>query len=215
MGHCLCIGHFAIAFLLIRLFPQVSPLVMLFGVGFPDILWPILIFSKVENASINPKPRGSAIIFGFFPYSHSLVVTTVIASILGLFLTVILSPLAGFLFVLSSASHWFLDIVVHIKDMPILGFGSDKKIGLGLWNYNRMALVTEILLYLGSVFLLSIPWESSIAFLVLGLIFILPFAGSSSKQSDSAKMIRIYAIMSFAGFIIFALISNFLIGFSW
>jgi len=128
---------------------------------------------------------------------------------------VILTPLAGLLFVLSSASHWFLDIVVHIKDMPILGFGSDKKIGLGLWNYNRMALVTEILLYLGSVFLLSIPLESSIAFLVLGLIFILPFAGSSSEQSDSAKMIRIYAIMSFAGFIIFTLISNFLIGFSW
>jgi hypothetical protein len=102
------IGHFVIAFLLIRLFPQVPPLVLLLGVGFPDILWPVLVFLKVEKASVNPaaEPQ-NAIKFIFYPYSHSLVISFVISAVVGFVLAVFVSSLAGLLFVVRSSSHWF------------------------------------------------------------------------------------------------------------
>jgi len=100
--------------------------------------------------------------------------------------------------------------------MPVLGFGRDKKIGLGLWKYSRIALIMEVLLYSVSTLVVIVPWQSTILLLVLGLVFTLPFIGSSaSKKTDSKKMINIYSIMGFVGFIIFALIANFLIGFNW
>jgi len=33
-------------------------------------------------------------------------------------------------------SHWFLDVIVHIPDLPLTPFG-DFKVGMGLWNYDH------------------------------------------------------------------------------
>jgi hypothetical protein len=49
------IGHFAFAYVLIRLFPGVFPMIPLLGVDFPDLLWPFLIFSGIERCSIDPE----------------------------------------------------------------------------------------------------------------------------------------------------------------
>ena len=70
------IGHFAIAYVLIRLFPNIPPLVPLIGVSFPDILWPVFIFLGIEKAEINPdSPLQKYIRFTSYPYSHSLVIS--------------------------------------------------------------------------------------------------------------------------------------------
>src|SRR5690606_26556749 len=49
---------------------------------------------------------------------------------------------------LLSASHWFLDLIVHRQDMPWLpgNLGNLPLMGLGLWNYPWMALALEIIL---------------------------------------------------------------------
>ena len=49
------IGHFAVAYVFIRFFPGVPPLIPLLGVGFPDLLWPFLILSGIEKVSIDPE----------------------------------------------------------------------------------------------------------------------------------------------------------------
>jgi hypothetical protein len=206
----LFIGHFVVAFLLIRMFPQVPSLVFLLGVGFPDILWPLLIFLKVEKASVEAGVAGN-IKYSFLPYSHSLIISSLISAIVGVSLAVFLTPLTGLLFVVCSASHWFLDTVVHLHDLPVLGFGHDKKVGFGLWRYKRAALIFEFGLYAISTLLL-VPFYNALLLLVLGLVFTLPFAGSGSGNSNSKMSIGFYASMSLVGFVIFAVIAYFLIG---
>ncbi|MFZ3149047.1 MAG: hypothetical protein WA137_08385 [Methanothrix sp.] len=59
------IGHFAAAYVLIRLFPGVTPIIPLLGVNFPDFLWPFLILSGLEKVSIDPdSPLQNHIIYG-------------------------------------------------------------------------------------------------------------------------------------------------------
>ena len=164
--------------MLIRLFPSVPPLVLLIGVGFPDILWPILILIGVEHVAVNPNsPLQKYIKFTSYPFSHSLVLTSIIACIPGVVLALTITPLAGVLFVVASASHWFLDTITHVNDLPIAGLRRDKKVGLGLWKYPRTAFAFEYIFY-AVVTVLVMPAKFVVLLLVVGAIFHLLNANS-------------------------------------
>jgi hypothetical protein len=171
------IGHFAVAYILIRLFPGVLPLIPLLGVGFPDLLWPFLILAGIEKVSIDhDSPLQNRIEFTSYPYSHSLVLGTLIACVVGLGLAYFTSPLAGLVFVAASASHWLLDATVHLKDLPVLGFGPDRKFGFGLWNRPKTAFIVEYLFY---AVLTALTFPSKLMpLLVIGAIFHLINANS-------------------------------------
>jgi hypothetical protein len=47
-------------------------------------------------------------------------------------------------------SHWVLDLIVHIPDLPIFPGGS-VKVGLGLWNSIPLTIIVE-----GSIFLIGV-----------------------------------------------------------
>lgn len=143
------VGHFAIAFVLILLFPQVPIWVPLVGVSFPDLLWGVLILLRREEVVIDKEnPLQKAILFKRYPYSHSLVLSSVVSLAVGGVLAAGVGNLTVLpVFVLASASHWALDAVVHLRDLPVLGFDGDRKIGLGLWRWGRMAFVTELLFF--------------------------------------------------------------------
>jgi membrane-bound metal-dependent hydrolase YbcI (DUF457 family) len=81
------IGHFAIAFLLARLFPQVTVLIPLVAVSFPDLLWPLLVFAGIEKVKVNPESAlQKHLVFESYPYSHSLIFTNFVALAVGLVL---------------------------------------------------------------------------------------------------------------------------------
>jgi hypothetical protein len=44
-------------------------------------------------------------------------------------------------------SHWFLDLLVHRADLPLLPGG--PKVGLGLWDHPVAEIVLELALYAG------------------------------------------------------------------
>ena len=46
---------------------------------------------------------------------------------------------------LAVASHWFLDAVVHVPDLPLAG-DDTRKIGLGLWNSIPLTFTVELAL---------------------------------------------------------------------
>ncbi|MFA6332183.1 MAG: hypothetical protein WCX22_04460 [Methanoregula sp.] len=198
------IGHFAVAYLLIALFPAVPPLVVLFGVSFPDLLWPILVLSGKEKVTVSPDtPLQNAIGFTSYPFSHSLVTGTLIAAIPGLFIGCLISPVAGIVFVAASATHWLLDVVTHKKDLPVLGTDRDVRVGLGLWNYPRSAFVLEVLFYI-VITVLAVPSPLVVPLLALGFAFHLinanSFLGFSKTNPFTA---RTYAIMALFGFLAF------------
>ena len=203
------IGHFAVAYILIRLFPGVPTIIPLLGVGFPDLLWPFLIFSGIEKVSIDPdSPLQNRIEFTSYPYSHSLVLGTLIACVLGLGLAYFTSPIAGMVFVVASASHWLLDATVHLKDLPVLGFASDRKVGFGLWNRPKTAFIIEYLFY---AVLTALTFPSKLMpLLVIGAIFHLINANSflGLTKKNPFKSPRAYAVLTLVGFVAFCLAVN-------
>jgi hypothetical protein len=200
------IGHFAVAYVFIRLFPGVSTLIPLLGVGFPDLLWPFLILSGIEKVSIDPEsPLQNHIKFTSYPYSHSLVLGTLIACVVGLGLAYFMSLLAGLVFVAASASHWLLDATVHLKDLPVLGFGRDRMVGFGLWNRPKTAFIIEYLFY---AVLTALTFPSKLMpLLVIGAIFHLINANSflGLTKTNPFKSPSAYAVLTLVGFLAFSL----------
>jgi hypothetical protein len=200
------IGHFAVAYVLIRLFPGVSPIIPLLGVSFPDLIWPFLIFLGIEKVSIDPgSPFQKDIKFTSYPYSHSLVLGTLIACVLGLGMGYFISAFAGAIFIVASASHWFLDAIVHLKDLPVLGLRFDAKVGFGLWNSPKAAFIIEYVFY---AVLTAFAFPSKlIPLLVIGFIFHLINANSflGLTKTNPFKTPNAYALLALAGFVAFIL----------
>jgi len=208
------IGHFAVAFLLWKLFPQVPLPVILIAVSFPDLLWSVLVPAGVEKVRINPdSPLQKFVVFEKYPYSHSLVLGSVLSLPAGLLIAGILNnPLIVPVFVAGSASHWLLDTVVHLKDLPVLGFDGDRKVGAGLWKRGPLAYVVEYVFYvIISVFALS--GYPLVFALLLGTIFhgfnFSSFFGPARK--NSVKSSNGYAGLALLGFGSFILIASLVI----
>jgi hypothetical protein len=208
------VGHFAIAFLLWRLFPQVPLPVILIAVSFPDLLWSLLVPAGVEKVRINPdSPLQKYIVFEKYPYSHSLVLGSVLSLFVGLVTAGLLgNPLVVPVFVAGSVSHWLLDTVVHLKDLPVLGFDGDRKVGVGLWRRGPLAFVVEYAFYV-TVTLFALSGLSLVYALVIGGIFhginLSSFFGLTKK--NSVKSSNAYAGLALLGFGTFTLITSLII----
>jgi hypothetical protein len=206
------IGHFAAAYVFIRLFPGIPPIIPLLGVNFPDLLWPVLVMAGIEKVSIDTdSPLQNRIKFTSYPYSHSLVLGTLIACVIGLGLATFAGLLAGAVLVATSVSHWILDAAFHLKDLPVLGFGSDRKVGFGGWNHPRSAFIIEYLFY---AILTAITFPSAIApLLAIGAIFHLINANSflGLTKRNPFKSPKVYAALAFFGNLAFALAANFVV----
>src|SRR2546421_9297007 len=210
------VGHFAIAFLLWRLFPQVPLPVVLIAVSFPDLLWSLLVPAGIEKVRINPdSPLQKFIVFEKFPYSHSLVLGSALSLPIGLLIAGILNnPVIVPVFVAGSASHWLLDTIVHLRDLPVLGFsGRDRKVGLGLWKKGGIAFAVEFMFY--AVVVVSVLPSAFVgwAFLLGGVFH---FANSNSffgftKGSPMGGSSNAYAAFALFGFVLFILLASALI----
>ena len=208
------IGHFAIAFLLWRLFPQVPLPVSLIAVSFPDLVWSFLVPAGVEKVRINPdSPLQKFLVFEKFPYSHSLILGNVWSLLVGLIIAGLLNnPLVIPVFVAGSASHWLLDTVVHLKDLPVLGFNRDTKVGIGLWRRGRLAFVVEYLFY-AIVSVLTLSGFSIVIALIIGGAFHLVNANSffGSSKKNPIKSSNAYAGLALFGFSAFTLVTSLII----
>jgi hypothetical protein len=83
-----------------------------------------------------------------FPYSHGLL-SSVAWSVLLAAILVAASPRvreqrlrAGLLVGAAVFSHWVLDAIVHVPELPLAGAASTK-VGLGLWQHLPVALALE------------------------------------------------------------------------
>jgi hypothetical protein len=178
-------------------------------------LWPILILIGVEHVAVNPtSPLQKYIKFTSYPFSHSLVLTSIIACIPGVALALTITPLAGVLFVVASASHWFLDSITHVADVPIAGLRRDKKVGLGLWKYPKTAFALEYIFY-AVVTALVMPADLIVPLLAVGAIFHMLNANSflGFAKTNPFKTDRAYAVITLVGFIGMSLVVNYVLTF--
>jgi hypothetical protein len=205
------IGHLAGAELLHALVPDVPAYVSLIGVGFPDLLWGVTILAGVESVKMGSSPLQRDIEFTHYPISHSLVLTNLIALVPAIGFGLVLGWQAGLVFVLASISHWLLDVIVHKRDLPVLGFGPDIRVGLGLWNWSRTSFFVEFAVVIAATLIFEPPAKwlwILVAALILHLININSFFGFTKSNGMTAKG---YAILAWVGFVALAVVFSFLI----
>ena len=152
------IGHFAAAAAILAVVPEAPVLPIAVAVAWPDLVWPALVFAGKERLKVaRDNPLQTGVEFTSYPYSHSLVLGGALSLVPALFVGLIYqSALVGILFWIGVLSHWLLDAVVHLRDLPIRGWGpNDRRIGLGLWSRPRLAFALEYALFAVTVLLLA------------------------------------------------------------
>jgi hypothetical protein len=147
------LGHFAAAFASKKADPSVSLGSSILAAQWLDLIWPIFLLADMEHAEIAPEGAVVPITFTDYPISHSLAAVLSWAVLIGAIYYFFTRNKRGMVVMgLLVVSHWFLDLTVHEPDLPLF-ITSEKRFGLGLWHYKIMALIFEIGLYAGAVYL--------------------------------------------------------------
>jgi len=142
------LGHFGLAFAAKRLAPRTSLGMLLVGAQFADLLWPLLLLAGVEQVRIQQGATPFLDpVFVAYPYSHSLLTQCLFGLLLAATYFVISRNARGALVVgLLVPSHWVLDWLVHVPDLPLFP-GDANKQGLGIWQSVPLTLACEFLLF--------------------------------------------------------------------
>ena len=147
------IGHFALALGAKKFVPKVSLGTTFMAVQFLDLLWPAFLLIGIEKVKIEPGNTAfTPLNFIHYPFSHSLVNATVWAMLFATVFYFIMKDLRSAMIIAALViSHWFLDLLTHRPDLPILPW-SDWKVGLGLWNNVALTLATEVGLFVAGIY---------------------------------------------------------------
>ena len=144
-------GHLGAALVGKTVEPRLNLGVLLLAALLADVLLWCLVLVGVEHV-LAPVSSGGARFFTFvFPYSHGLVASAAWAMAAALLVRawwfgagserMRVSGTVG----LVAFSHFALDWIVHVPDLPILA-ASSPKVGLGLWRDMPLALALELTL---------------------------------------------------------------------
>jgi hypothetical protein len=155
------IGHIAAALVLKRAAPQISLGWLSVAAMAPDILFFLLLLSGIENARV--VPGATAVVpfeFHDYPYSHSLLGTSVLSLIVFVAYRLWLSrdddKVARFhsacFLAAAVMSHFILDVISHTSDMSIAG-NNTLKLGFGLWNNIAATVSVEGAFFIGALIL--------------------------------------------------------------
>jgi hypothetical protein len=138
------VGHLGVALAAKRATPSTSLGWLVGAVTAADLLWPIFLLMGVERVRIEPGATPvTPLVFEAYPWSHSLLMLIA----WGLLLAAIArafgaSARAGWWIAGLTVSHWVLDVITHVPDMPLWP-GASPRFGLSLWNSIAASLVIE------------------------------------------------------------------------
>lgn len=169
------IGHYAPALLLKARTPKLPLWVLFVGVEVLDYLWSGFVLTGVEHMRFAPGINASnGLDLYDMPLTHSLAATLGWSA---LTFAVVAFWQGGkpqrwwsaTAMALAVSSHFVLDLVVHVRDLPLLGKDS-LKLGFGLWNNFPLALLVETTLFVGAVlvFTLALGWQQRRGWWALG-----------------------------------------------
>ena len=192
------LGHFGAGFAGKKFYKSASLGTYFMAAQWVDLIWPILLLLGIEKVEIDPGVSAvTPLDFTYYPFTHSLIGIIVWGIIFGAVYFIIkknykTSIILGLLVV----SHWFLDLLVHIPDLPILP-GEGFKVGLGLWNSLTTTLILEGLIFTIGVLLYSKttkPKNKTGKYSLMGLIvflILIYFSNLFGPPPDSVEAIGI------------------------
>jgi hypothetical protein len=151
------LGHFGAALALKRLEPKLSLGTLFLAVQLPDLLWGTFLLTGWEQVRIDPGYTAvTPLQFIHYPISHSLLGmagwAVAMAAVYYSWPTRDTSRhwQAAALVGLAVLSHYLLDVIVHVPDLPLSG-DSPIRLGLGLWNHPVATLLLELATFAAGV----------------------------------------------------------------
>jgi hypothetical protein len=147
------LGHYGVAFALKRAEPKLSLGTLFVAVQLADLLWGIFILLGWEHARIVPGYTAvTPLEFLDYPISHSLV-AALAWGVVGAALYYSWPTRdttrhwqAAAIVGVAVFSHYPLDVLVHLRDLPLAGNDSPK-LGLGLWNHPAATMILELVVF--------------------------------------------------------------------
>jgi hypothetical protein len=139
------LGHYGLAFAARRYTGKTSLGTLVLAAQLADEVWPLMLLAGLEKVNIVPDaPPTLRLSFTDYPLTHSFATQVIAGVIFGLIYFLLRRDLRGAL--ISGGlipSHWVLDAVVHVPDLPIWPGG--PKVGLGLWRSVPTTVALEVL----------------------------------------------------------------------
>lgn len=150
------IGHFGVGFAAKKADTKVSLGTYFLASQFIDLLWPTLLLLGLERVEIEQGiSKLTPLNFISYPISHSLLMVIVWGILFGVVYKLFRKNTKGAVILgLCVVSHWVLDLIVHIPDLPLYP-GDSPKMGFGMWNSVAATLILEFLIFFAGVFIYS------------------------------------------------------------
>jgi hypothetical protein len=146
------LGHFGVALALKRAEPKLSLGTLFLAAQLPDLLWGVFLLLGWEHVRIVPDNARVPLEFFDYPISHGLLGMAIWSAVAaGLYYSWPTRDTnrhwqASALVGAAVLSHFPLDVLVHVPDLPLAGNDSPK-LGLGLWEHPTAALLAELLFF--------------------------------------------------------------------
>lgn len=147
------IGHAAVALGASRAVPRINAGILIFAAFLADFLLGIFAALGMEQAHVPPDYATRHYLTFTFPYSHGLVPLIVWGILFAaIFCWVDRQDRVRAFWILAALvfSHFILDGLVHVPELPMLGQNSPK-VGLALWNHMPLELTLESLMALAGL----------------------------------------------------------------
>jgi uncharacterized MnhB-related membrane protein len=149
------VGHYGPAYAA-NVARRTIPLWVLFiAVQLLDVWWAIFVLLGIEKVRIVPGITAtSPFDLYYMPYTHSLigsVIWSIGAGLLYYLFRTRDGRIAAAIVGAAVFSHWVLDLLVHRPDLSM--YDDTLKVGLGLWNYPIPAILLELAVLFGGIFL--------------------------------------------------------------
>ena len=140
------IGHYGPSFVA-KTSERRLPLWLLFiAVQWMDLWWSVLVLLGIEKVRIVPGfTAASPLDLYYMPYTHGLFGALAASAVLGGLVAWRCRerPLRVFGAIAAAVfSHWLLDLVVHVPDLPL--WGNAAKVGFGLWRWPALSVPLEL-----------------------------------------------------------------------
>lgn len=202
------VGHYAAAFALKGKESKTSLGMLFIATQFVDILFFPFTLIGIEKIEF---VKGFTEVNNFkmeFPFTHGLLASLLWGLLCYLLYYYILAKKSekrkriALVMGLAVLSHWFIDLIVHIPDLPLV-YG-EPKLGFGLWNYRDVAFILEgLLLLLGWMYYMrktqeKKPWGKYMAYLFMAFLFFVNYVNFYMlPASEDLLGLTVSALFSF------------------
>jgi hypothetical protein len=141
------IGHYGVSFAARPAQVRLPLWVWFIAVQWIDIVWSVLVILGIEKLRIVPGfTQANSRDLYYMPYTHGLPGSILLSLVFGIIVALFTSGnrvTTILLVAAASFSHWVLDLVVHVHDLPL--YDNTAKIGFDLWRHVLLSFPLELM----------------------------------------------------------------------